>query len=104
PARSDRDPGGPDTEDTPDTPDAGDAARLIAAVREHAAARLPGHMVPATFTVLDRLPLSANGKVNRKALPAPDYGTQAARSRRPASLREELVCAAFAEVLGQDRV
>ena len=88
----------------PGAPAAVDTGRLTAAVRDHAASRLPGHMVPATLTVLDRLPLSANGKVSRKALPAPDYGAKSARSRGPASLREEIVCAAFAEVLGLDRV
>ncbi|MFJ3310951.1 non-ribosomal peptide synthase/polyketide synthase, partial [Streptomyces sp. NPDC086549] len=70
-------------------------ARLRAFLRE----RLPGHMVPAAFTVLERLPLTAGGKLDRGALPSPD--TPAADSgRAPRTDREELLCQVFAEVLG----
>jgi amino acid adenylation domain-containing protein len=88
---------------------AGEAARdgagLGGVVREFAAGQLPGFMLPAAVLVLEALPLTANGKVDRVALPAPEYPAGAAgQGRGPASVAEELVCAVFAQVLGVDRV
>ncbi len=73
---------------------------LTAALREFASERLPSHMMPSAVSVLPALPLTANGKVDRQALPAPDYAAGAAADNRPASVREEILCALFADLLG----
>ncbi|MFI1993773.1 non-ribosomal peptide synthase/polyketide synthase [Actinoplanes sp. NPDC020271] len=75
-----------------------------AAVRDHVAAAVPDYLVPAVVMVLDRLPVTPNGKVDRKALPSPMLAGAAGTGRGPATPREALLCDAFAEVLGVPRV
>ncbi|WP_019925197.1 non-ribosomal peptide synthetase [Nocardia sp. BMG111209] len=74
-----------------------------ARVRRFAADRLPEFMVPAVVTVLDSVPLTANGKVDRRALPDPEFASSVAY-RAPISTRERLLAELFGEVLGRDRV
>jgi amino acid adenylation domain-containing protein/non-ribosomal peptide synthase protein (TIGR01720 family) len=74
-------------------------------LREFLEQRLPDYMVPSAFVILDSVPLTPNGKLDRDALPAPDpTPIPTTPSRAPQSLREQVLCELFAEVLGLDRV
>ncbi|MFF9667167.1 condensation domain-containing protein, partial [Streptomyces althioticus] len=75
-----------------------------AAVRAELARTLPDYMVPAVLVPMAALPLTPNGKVDRKALPVPDFGALRRERRAPATEREALLCALFAEVLELDEV
>ncbi|HVR07263.1 MAG TPA: amino acid adenylation domain-containing protein [Thermoanaerobaculia bacterium] len=78
------------------------AAKLAAAL----AASLPAYMVPADFVFLAALPLNANGKVDRRALPPPDAAAAKAATAylAPRSQAEEVLCGIWAEVLGLPRI
>ncbi|MFC0429199.1 non-ribosomal peptide synthetase [Kutzneria buriramensis] len=67
-------------------------------LRAFVARSLPAHMVPAAVVVVAEIPLTANGKVDVRALPAPDFAHTT--GRRPSTAREKELCAVFAEVLG----
>ncbi|HYW06754.1 MAG TPA: amino acid adenylation domain-containing protein, partial [Longimicrobium sp.] len=77
----------------------------VDALRAHLLERLPEHMVPAAYVRLDALPLTANGKIDRRALPAPDAEAYSAREyEAPASEMEIAVAAIWADVLRVERV
>ncbi|MEC0180497.1 amino acid adenylation domain-containing protein [Paenibacillus peoriae] len=73
------------------------------ALREHAAASLPDYMVPSAFVLLENLPLMPNGKLDRKALPAPVMD-KLLHVRTPRTPQEAMLCDLFSEVLGLPKV
>ena len=74
-------------------------------LRAHLSAKLPDYMVPAAFVKLERLPLTANGKLDRKALPAPEGDAYATRGYEPPQTETEAAVARiWAEVLKLERV
>ncbi|WP_421841963.1 amino acid adenylation domain-containing protein [Mycobacterium sp.] len=73
------------------------------AVRAALGERLPGYMVPAAVMVVDVLPLTANGKLDTRALPVPEY-RDGDRYRAPADAVEEILAGIYAYVLGVERV
>ncbi|WP_139836915.1 non-ribosomal peptide synthetase, partial [Mycobacterium szulgai] len=76
-----------------------DPTRLRAQLRD----RLPSYLVPARVVVLEAMPLTANGKVDVRALPAPDY-RDVARHRAPATPVQQILAGLYAEVLGIEGV
>jgi len=74
-------------------------------LRAHLAAQLPAYMVPAVIVVLDALPLNANGKIDRKALPAPEgHGSDEASYVAPSTREEVLLAELWQDLLGVERV
>jgi amino acid adenylation domain-containing protein len=77
----------------------------LEALRAHLLAKLPEYMVPAAFVRLDRMPLSQNGKVERKALPAPDSSAYVQGAyEAPAGPVEEKLARIWARLLGLERI
>uniref|UniRef100_UPI0026173CA6 non-ribosomal peptide synthetase n=1 Tax=Mycobacterium sp. TaxID=1785 RepID=UPI0026173CA6 len=75
----------------------------IGEVRERLSAWLPEYMVPTHIVALEEFPMTTSGKLDRKALPAPDY-QDADRYRAPATAVEEILVGIYVQVLGLERV
>jgi len=71
----------------------------VAALRSHLAERLPEYMVPTRVLVLDTIPVTANGKLDRNALPVPDPRSSGGESAAPRTATEQAVAAIWADVL-----
>ncbi|WP_415047037.1 amino acid adenylation domain-containing protein [Gordonia sp. (in: high G+C Gram-positive bacteria)] len=76
----------------------------VEAVKVSVAGALPGYMVPTVWMVVDDIALNTAGKIDRKALPVPEFGSLEAEYVAPESEVEEKLAAVFADVLGVDRV
>ena len=74
-----------------------------ATVRAALAERLPAYLVPAAVVALDAIPLTVNGKLDKQALPTPEY-QHTDRYRAPSTPTEEILAGIFAQILGEDRI
>ncbi|MFF2554470.1 amino acid adenylation domain-containing protein [Nocardia sp. NPDC058058] len=79
------------------------ALDLSRSVRDYVAARVPGHLVPSAVVVMDGLPVTPNGKLDRAALPEPEMASGASY-RAPRDEAERVLAGIFGEVLGVERV
>ncbi|PGH42983.1 hypothetical protein COO58_19550 [Micromonospora sp. WMMA1996] len=73
----------------------------VSSLRTAAEESMPNYMVPAAFVQLEEMPLTGNGKLDVRALPAPNYS---GGGQEPSSPEEHQLCALFGEVLGVERV
>ncbi|WP_062983190.1 non-ribosomal peptide synthetase [Nocardia anaemiae] len=72
-------------------------------VRGHAAATLPEYMVPSAFAVIDEIPLTVHGKLDRRALPDPERATTQ-RYREPSTATEIRLAGLFAQIFGREQI
>ena len=76
----------------------------VSSLRSYAQEMLPGYMVPSAFVLIHELPLTANGKVDRKALPAPEGAEAGSAYAEPGNEIERALCEVWQQVLRQKRV
>ncbi|SMO83512.1 non-ribosomal peptide synthase domain TIGR01720/amino acid adenylation domain-containing protein [Chryseobacterium rhizoplanae] len=73
-------------------------------LREFLTVQLPDYMVPSYFIQLEMLPLTTNGKVNKKALPDPDKAVLTSGCKAPSNYKEEIIQKVWTQVLGRDKI
>ncbi len=75
-------------------------------LRAYIKEKLPDYMIPSAFVILDVFPLTSNGKIDRRALPAPDHALRESQQDRsvPRNIFEEMLTGVWAKVLGTDQV
>ena len=78
----------------------GEALPALSGLRATIAARLPNYMVPEHFVALDALPLTVTGKIDRRALPAPNITGQLGSRQKPRDSLEAMLCGLFSELTG----
>ncbi len=76
----------------------------LQSLQEYLGQKLPEYMIPTTFMLLDCLPLTSNGKVNHKALPEPDFGSNLKEYIAPRNKLEERLAGIWQQVLGRERI
>jgi len=78
----------------------------VTELRQHLKAALPDYMIPSAFVPMSSLPMTPNGKINRRALPAPEWGAQGTGEGYvgPRTPVEDVLCGIWAQVLGVERV
>lgn len=83
----------------------GEPALLQDALREYLKAHLPEYMTPQVFVMLEALPLTSNGKLDRRSLPAPDYSQARAKTyQAPRTEIETIVAEIWTDVLGEKQI
>ena len=80
------------------------AGLWISELREHLLGQLPEYMVPTAYVQLKRIPLTPNGKIDRKSLPEPDKDIREQEYVGPRNATEETLCRLWQEVLRRERV
>lgn len=77
---------------------------FICEVRQYLTEQLPSHMIPSAFVVVNKFPLTTNGKIDRKALPKPDFNQQSEQYTAPQTALQMQLCDVWQQVLKIDRV
>jgi nonribosomal peptide synthetase DhbF len=76
----------------------------IAELRDFLVEQLPDYMIPDLFVIVDELPMTPSGKIDRRALPDPDFNDSSRPYRAPETANEIVLCKLYADLLGIERI